>query len=81
MRDCSFAQFVNNYRIDYAKQLLRTRPDIKLTEVYLKSGFANETSFFRTFKAITGQTPKEWMTSTDSLKGVECLPNREEGAY
>lgn len=81
MRDCSFAQFVNNYRIDYAKQLLRTRPDIKLTEVYLKSGFANETSFFRTFKAITGQTPKEWMTSTDSLKGVESLPNREEGAY
>ena len=29
-------------------------------KVYLKSGFANEISFFRTFKGITGMTPSEW---------------------
>jgi hypothetical protein len=44
----------------YAQQLMRCHPDIKLTEVYLKSGFANEISFFRTFKGITGMTPSEW---------------------
>ena len=41
---------------------MRRQPNIKLTEVYLKSGFANEISFFRTFKTIVGMTPKEWKT-------------------
>ena len=59
-RGCSFSQFVNAYRIDYAKQLLVSEPDIKVVAVALQSGFANEMSFFRTFKAITSMTPKEW---------------------
>ena len=59
-RGCSFSQFVNAYRIDYAKQLLVSQPDIKVVAVALQSGFANEMSFFRTFKAITSMTPKEW---------------------
>jgi AraC-like DNA-binding protein len=29
----------------------------------MESGFANETSFFRTFKAIVGMTPSEWKSS------------------
>ncbi len=57
---CSFSYFVNKYRINYAQQLMRQQPDIKMTEVYIKSGFANETSFYRTFKTMTGLTPKEW---------------------
>jgi YesN/AraC family two-component response regulator len=56
---------VNKYRIDYAQQLMRQQPGIKITEVYIKSGFANETSFFRTFKMIVGMTPKEWMAQND----------------
>jgi AraC-like DNA-binding protein len=64
-RSCSFAQFVNGYRIEYAKQLLRNRPDAKMTAVYVESGFSNEMSFFRTFKAFTGMTPKEWMAQKD----------------
>ncbi|UKK47743.1 helix-turn-helix domain-containing protein [Prevotella sp. E9-3] len=59
-RGCSFSQFVNAYRIDYAKQLLVSQPDIKVAAVALQSGFANEMSFFRTFKAHLGMTPKEW---------------------
>ena len=59
-RGCSFSQFVNAYRIDYAKQLLVSEPDIKVVAVALQSGFANEMSFFRTFKAHLGMTPKEW---------------------
>lgn len=35
--------------------------DAKLASVALASGFTNETSFFRVFKAITGLTPKEWL--------------------
>ena len=65
LRGCSFNQFVNGYRIDYAKQLLRQHPDKKVSEVWASSGFANETSFFRTFKALTGMTPNEWRAQID----------------
>ena len=61
----SFNQFVNNYRINYAKKLLRHNPDKKISEVWTASGFANETSFFRTFKTLTGMTPTEWKAKND----------------
>ncbi|MBO4753232.1 MAG: helix-turn-helix domain-containing protein [Bacteroidales bacterium] len=57
----SFAQYVNKYRVEYAKRLLLEQPEKKLTNVAIESGFANETSFFRTFKSITGTTPREWL--------------------
>ncbi len=56
----TFVNFINAYRIDYAKQLMRQQPDMKISEVFLRSGFANETTFFRIFKAATGMTPNEW---------------------
>ena len=59
--DCSFAQFINEYRIEHAKRLLQEQPEKKLTQVAIESGFSNETSFFRTFKSITGTTPREWL--------------------
>lgn len=58
---CAFSQFVNNYRIEHSKRLLLQQPDTKITSVALQSGFANETSFFRTFKSMTGMTPREWV--------------------
>ena len=59
----SFANFINAYRIDYAKQLMSNHPDMKISEVFLSSGFANETTFFRIFKTATGMTPNEWKAS------------------
>ncbi len=64
-KGCSSIQFVNGYRINYAKKLLRDSPDKKISEVWMASGFANETSFFRTFKAFTGMTPREWKAKID----------------
>ena len=60
-RDCSFSQLVNRFRIDHAQRMMREQPDSKLSAVALASGFANETSFFRVFKSVTGLTPKEWL--------------------
>lgn len=57
---CSFSQFVNNYRLRHAQKLLLETSDMKISTVGMESGFANERSFFRSFKASTGQTPKEW---------------------
>ena len=64
-RGCSFSQFVSGYRIDYAKELMRRQPDIKVSEVWMASGFSTETSFFRTFKTVTGMTPNEFKQKID----------------
>lgn len=61
-RGCTFNQFVNDYRVEHAKQLLRQTPDMKIATVGLESGFSTERSFFRAFKASTGMAPKEWVT-------------------
>ena len=60
---CSFSQFVNRYRVDYAKQQMTQRQGEKLSSIGLESGFSNETSFYRAFKAVTGMTPGEWLGS------------------
>ena len=59
-RGITFAQFVNTYRVEHAKQLLASKPDLKLVIVAQESGFATEQSFFRTFKTLTGLTPRDW---------------------
>ena len=59
-RGCSFPAFVNEYRIDYAKRLMLQEPDAKISSISHETGFTNDTSFFRTFKEITGMTPSEW---------------------
>ena len=56
----TFTQFVNTYRVNHAKELLRNSPDMKISAIASESGFGNEASFFRTFKAITGTTPSDW---------------------
>ncbi len=61
----SFNQFINTYRIERAKKLLRENPDQKISEVWPVCGFSTETSFFRTFKTLTGMTPSEWKQQID----------------
>ena len=70
LRGCTFTQFVNNYRIEQGKRLLLQQPDAKITSVALQSGFANETSFFRTFKSMTGMTPREWVAQQNEMKST-----------
>ena len=63
-KGCTFTQFVNIYRVNHAKRVLLQNPQKKITDIYIESGFANEGSFFRTFKAVTGMTPKEWLSQS-----------------
>lgn len=60
-KNVTFKQFVNDYRVEYAKLMMQQHPDWKMSAVGLKSGFSNEMTFFRTFKLMTGKTPREWV--------------------
>lgn len=60
-RQQTFIQFINTYRVEYVKELLRQSPSRKIVEVYTKAGFASEMSFFRNFKNVTGMTTREWL--------------------
>lgn len=57
----NFFQYVNEYRVDYAKKLLK-EPDSKLSilGIAYESGFNSKTSFNTAFKKVTGQTPSEF---------------------
>ena len=57
---CSFYQFVNRYRIEEAKQLMRDCPELRLADVATRSGFSSREVFSRTFTTETSVTPGEW---------------------
>lgn len=56
----SFPAFITGYRIRYAQELMRQDPAMRLSQVAEASGFTNEKSFLRSFKAACGVTPSEW---------------------
>jgi len=56
--DESFADYINNYRIGKAKELL-SDPRYKVYEVAEKVGFTDYNYFLKIFKKITGISPKE----------------------
>lgn len=62
---CTFTQYINHYRIEYAKQLMRQKPDKKISSVWMESGFGSEQTFFKTFRTTTGLSPKEWIAQQD----------------
>ena len=69
-RNQTFTQFINTYRVEYAKQQLTLYPDKKMSLIATESGFTTDVWFFRTFKAITGITPNEWrLQQTERLQG------------
>ncbi|MDD3414075.1 MAG: AraC family transcriptional regulator [Lachnospiraceae bacterium] len=55
----SFYKYLNQKRIAYAERLL-INPEISVTEVALRSGFASLSSFIRMFKIIKNCTPTEF---------------------
>jgi AraC-like DNA-binding protein len=58
----NFFQFINGYRIEKAKVLLKDPNSEKLSilGIAFESGFSSKTAFNTTFKRITGQTPTQY---------------------
>ena len=57
---CNFNQFVNNYRINEAKILLKNNPELSISEIGELAGFGSVSSFIRIFKRTENYTPTEF---------------------
>lgn len=57
----NFRQFVNYYRVEYAVELIRRDPHLKVEELAMMSGFHNTVSFNMAFRLFKGTTPSEWI--------------------
>jgi len=62
---CSFYQWVNTMRINESKRILIKEPDLKLSEVALRSGYYTRQGFARAFTRETGFTPREWIIANN----------------
>ena len=57
----NFFQYVNEFRVDHAKKLLKeSNSKLSILGIAYESGFNSKTSFNTTFKKLTGQTPSEF---------------------
>lgn len=56
-----FNSFVNYHRIEFAKTLFVKDDFDNISAIVYECGFNNTTSFYKSFKKFTGQTPKEYM--------------------
>ncbi|MEG3047750.1 MAG: helix-turn-helix transcriptional regulator [Mucinivorans sp.] len=57
--DQTFTEYLNNLRLEYAKELLTTDNQIKIEVVALMSGFNSVRTFYRIFHNSYGVTPNE----------------------
>lgn len=56
----NFRQFVNYHRIMYSIDSFRTRPELKVSELALMSGFNTVVSYTMAFRLFMDETPSEW---------------------
>ncbi len=56
---CTFKEYLTNYRIAYAKELLKST-DKSVTDICYSCGFSNLPNFLRVFKKLVGQTPSAY---------------------
>lgn len=61
----SFFEFINHYRVEEAKRLLRCAQDNSILDTMLDSGFSSKAAFNRFFKKYVGKTPSEYRKSVE----------------
>lgn len=64
-----FFDFINEYRINYAKKMLQDpiQKELTVLEILYKVGFNSKSSFYTAFKKATNQTPTAYRKSNISL--------------
>jgi AraC-like DNA-binding protein len=62
--DISFPDYIKGLRIAHALKLIKENPSLTVQQVADQSGFYSISSFERSFKAITGKTPREYQKNS-----------------
>lgn len=62
----SFADYINQLRIQYACKELAQAKDISIEQLGYECGFNSKVSFYRNFKFHTGLTPSQYITKVRS---------------
>lgn len=59
----NFQHFVNTYRVEAVKDMIQDKAHLRLTlyGIARQCGFKNKSTFYKVFKEITGQTPREYL--------------------
>ncbi|NER13166.1 helix-turn-helix domain-containing protein [Leptobacterium flavescens] len=59
----SFFDYINQHRIEEAKELLiKNREDLNISQIAYSVGFNNRVSFYKAFKKFTGTTPSDYIS-------------------
>ena len=63
--DCNFYQFINQFRVNEFKKLLKSPKAAQLSLLGLaqEAGFGSKSTFYSAFKAIEGMSPKQYELS------------------
>ncbi len=70
-----FTDMRKRLRVEYAKSLLEGNHNLSMEGIGKESGFASKSSFFSSFREITGMTPAEFIRSTSGeADPTEVLP-------
>lgn len=56
----NFNEYVNGYRIEYAKELLTENPNYTILYIGFESGFNSKSVFNDSFKRLAGMTPRQY---------------------
>ncbi|MDH6310137.1 AraC-like DNA-binding protein [Dysgonomonas sp. PFB1-18] len=56
----TFSEYINNYRLEYARLMLSENINIPIEKIYTSAGFVNKSTFYRLFKQKYDMTPKEF---------------------
>lgn len=56
----NFPRFVNRYRVHHAQSLFKANHNLKITQLFLMSGFKTKATFETAFHLEIGESPKEW---------------------
>lgn len=63
---CSFPEYINRLRLDYAARLLR-ETDHSITDIWQDAGFESQKTFNRTFLSCYGMTPSKYRQAVPFL--------------